>query len=134
MLAGHLGWPHAWLVIGAELEAGEKSLRVTREMESGKNEIERLKLPAVLAVQAGINHPRYASLKGIMAAKRKPLDEVDAGGLGLDPATVGAAGSRLELLSVGFPGGGEGAQMIAGDAATAARTLVDKLKNEARVI
>jgi hypothetical protein len=52
---------------------------VVREMESGKNEILRLQLPAVLEVQAGINHPRYASLKGIMAAKRKPIDQASAG-------------------------------------------------------
>lgn len=134
VVAGHLGWPHAWLVIGAELEAGGTTVRVTREMESGKNEVFRLRLPAVLAVQAGINHPRYASLKGIMAAKRKPLDEVSAADLGLDPGQVGEAGSRLELLSVAFPAAGEGAQMIAGEPAAAARTLVGKLQQEARVL
>ena len=134
VVAGWLGWPHAWLVIGAEVEADGASVRVTREMESGKNEIFRLRLPAVLAVQAGINHPRYASLKGIMAAKRKPFDEVGAADLGLAPGEVGQAGSRIEVLSVALPASGEGAQMIAGDAATAARTLVEKLRQEARVL
>jgi electron transfer flavoprotein beta subunit len=134
LLAGHLGWPHAWLVMGIAVEPGGGAAKVTREMESGKNEVFRLALPAVLEVQAGINHPRYASLKGIMAAKRKPLDRLSAADLGLDPATVGAAGARVELLAVGFPESGAGAQMIAGDAATAARALVAKLRDEARVL
>lgn len=133
VLAGHLGWPHAWLVMGVELE-GDSAVKVTREMESGKNEIFRLPLPAVLEVQAGINHPRYASLKGIMQAKRKPLDTVSAGDLGLDVESVGAAGSRVEIVSVGFPESGSEAQILEGDAATAARTLVDKLQKEARVL
>lgn len=134
VLAGELGWPHAWLVMGIEVEDGGSSARVTREMESGKNEIFRLPLPAVLEVQAGLNHPRYASLKGIMAAKRKPIDQVTAADLGLDPSAVGAAGSRLEVLSVAFPESGAGAQILEGDAATAARALVDKLRREARVL
>jgi electron transfer flavoprotein beta subunit len=76
VLASALGWPHAWLVMGFSLEEGGKSCRVVREMESGKNELLRIHLPAVIEVQAGINHPRYASLKGIMAAKKKPIVEV----------------------------------------------------------
>ncbi|HEX2162851.1 MAG TPA: electron transfer flavoprotein subunit beta/FixA family protein [Thermoanaerobaculia bacterium] len=134
VLAGELGWPHAWLVMGIEVEDGGASARVTREMESGKNEIFRLALPAVLEVQAGLNHPRYASLKGIMAAKRKPIDQVTAADLGLDAAAVGAAGSRLEVVSVAFPESGGGAQIFEGDPATAARALVDKLRTEARVL
>lgn len=134
VIAGELGRPHAWLVMGVEVEDGGGAARVTREMESGKNQIVRLRLPAVLEMQAGANHPRYASLKGIMAAKRKPVDQRTAADLGLDAAEVGAAGSRLEVLSVAFPEAGSGAQMIEGDPATAARTLVDKLRKEARVL
>jgi electron transfer flavoprotein beta subunit len=134
VIAGQLGWPHAWLVMGVEIEGDGASAKVTREMESGKNEIFRLRLPAVIEVQAGINHPRYASLKGIMQAKRKPLDAVSAADLGLDAGAVGAAGSRLEILSVGFPDSGGGAQMLEGDAETAARALVEKLQKEVRVL
>ncbi|MGE0639150.1 MAG: electron transfer flavoprotein subunit beta [Thermoanaerobaculia bacterium] len=133
-LAGELGWPHAWLVMGVELEDDGKALKVTREMESGLNELFRLRTPAVLEIQAGINHPRYASLKGIMAAKKKEIAEPGPGELGLDPATIGAAGSRLEILSVDFPESGRSAQILPGDAAAAAKALVDKLRNEARVI
>jgi electron transfer flavoprotein beta subunit len=134
VVAGHLGWPHAWLVMGVELEEGGKTLRVVREMESGTNEIVRIALPAVIEVQAGINHPRYASLKGIMAAKKKPVTEPTPDELGLEPASLGAAGSRLETISVGFPETGAGAQIFEGDAADAAVKLVDKLRTEARVI
>ncbi len=134
VLAGHLGWPHAWLVMGVEVEEGGASARVKREMESGTNEIFRVALPAVLEIQAGINHPRYASLKGIMQAKKKPIDEVAPADLGLDASELGAAGSRLEILSVAFPASGEGAQMIEGPPAEAARILVEKLQKEARVL
>ncbi|HUF77701.1 MAG TPA: electron transfer flavoprotein subunit beta/FixA family protein [Thermoanaerobaculia bacterium] len=133
VVAGHLGWPHAWLVMGVEIEDGG-TVKVKREMESGLNEIFRTRLPAVLEIQAGINHPRYASLKGIMQAKKKPLDEVGPGDLGLDPAEVGAAGSRLEIVSVAFPETGAGAQRIEAPPAEAARILVEKLQQEARVL
>lgn len=133
VIAGHLGWPHAWLVMGVEVEEGG-TLKVKREMESGMNEIFRLARPAVLEIQAGINHPRYASLKGIMQAKKKPLDELAPEDLGLDPSELGAAGSRLEIVSVAFPASGEGAQMIEAPPETAAKVLVEKLQKEARVL
>jgi electron transfer flavoprotein beta subunit len=137
IIAGHLGWPHVWLVMGVELEpaAGPPvSAKVTREMESGVNEVSRVALPAVLAIQAGINHPRYASLKGIMQAKKKEIAVLSPADLGLDPAELGAAGSRLEVLSVSFPAAGEGAQILEGDPKTAAAALVEKLRQEARVL
>jgi electron transfer flavoprotein beta subunit len=133
IVAGELGWPHAWLVMGVEIEEGG-TLRVVREMESGTNEILRLKLPAVVEVQAGINHPRYASLKGIMAAKKKPVAEWTPADLGLAPDSIGAAGSRVEIVSVGFPEAGAGAQIFEGDAKSAAATLVDRLRKEAKVL
>ncbi len=133
VLAGHLSLPHAWLVMGLEIEEGGTA-RVTREMESGMNEVFRLKLPAVIEVQAGLNHPRYPSLKGIMAAKKKPIDEVSAADLGLTAGEVGAAGSRLEVISVAFPSTGSGAQMLSGDIPTMAKLLVEKLQKEARVL
>ena len=134
VVAGHLGWPHAWLVMGVELEGGGASAKVTREMESGMNEIFRVALPAVLEIQAGINHPRYASLKGIMQAKKKPIETKSAADLGLDAGTVGAAGSRLEIVSVAFPESGEGAELIDAPPEEAAKLLVEKLQKEARVL
>ena len=134
LLAGMLDWAHAWLVVGLEVEESGESAKVTREMEAGKNELLRLSLPAVVEVQAGINQPRYASLKGIMQAKRKELAELAPGDLGIEPDQVGAAGSRLEVLSVSVPEQGEGAQMLEGDPESVARQLVDKLRTEARVL
>ncbi len=134
VIAGHLGWPHVWLVMGVEIEEGGKSAKVTREMESGVNEISRVALPAVLEIQAGLNHPRYASLKGIMAAKKKEIAAVSAADLGLAADQVGEAGSRLEIVSISFPESGKGAQILEGDAKAAAAALVDKLQKEARVL
>jgi electron transfer flavoprotein beta subunit len=134
VLAGHLGWPHAWLVMGIEPEPGGGTLRVVREMESGVNEILRLPLPAVLEVQAGLNQPRYASLKGIMAAKKKEIAALSPADLGLPEVEVGAAGSSLEVLSVAFPEAGGDAQIFDGDPATAARALAARLQQEARVV
>ncbi len=137
VVAGHLDWPHAWLVMGVELEPGEgkpAAAKVTREMEGGMSEIVRIALPAVIEVQAGINHPRYASLKGIMKAKRKPIATPSPEELGVGAAEIGAAGSRIEILSVSLPESGEAAQVIEDEPEAAAKTLVEKLQKEARVL
>ncbi|HVR28166.1 MAG TPA: electron transfer flavoprotein subunit beta/FixA family protein [Thermoanaerobaculia bacterium] len=134
LIAARLDLPHAWLVMGIELEADGSTARVVREMEAGKNEIFRLRLPAVLEVQAGINHPRYASLKGIMQAKRKEIASLGRAELGLDEEEAGAAGSRVEIVAVEFPRAGGGARILEGDAASASAQLVELLRNEARVL
>ncbi len=134
VIAGHLGWPHAWLVMGVEIEEGGTAARVTREMESGMNELSRIALPAVLEIQAGLNHPRYASLKGIMQAKKKEIAEVGPDDLGLAADEVGSAGATIEIVDVAFPESGAGATMIEGDAESAARELVERLQKEARAL
>jgi electron transfer flavoprotein alpha/beta subunit len=68
-----------------------------------------------------------------MAAKKKEIAEVGPGDLGLDPGRVGAAGSRLEIVSVALPESGTGAQMLQGDPKQQAAALVEKLRTEARV-
>jgi electron transfer flavoprotein beta subunit len=134
VVAEHLGWPSAWLVMGIEVDDQGHSARVVREMEAGMNEILRLPLPAVIEVQAGINQPRYASLKGIMQSKRKEIAALSCGDLGLSPQQVGLAGSRLEIVSVAFPESGAGAQMLEGSVEETAKALVSKLRREARVL
>ncbi|HEX2465950.1 MAG TPA: electron transfer flavoprotein subunit beta/FixA family protein [Thermoanaerobaculia bacterium] len=134
LVAARLGLPHAWLVMGIEVENGGGSARVVREMEAGKNEIFRLRLPAVLEVQAGINHPRYASLKGIMQAKRKEIATLSRAEIGLAEGEAGAAGSRVEILKVDFPRAGTGARILEGDVASTASQLVELLRAEARVL
>lgn len=75
------------------------TLRVDRQTESGYDEVE-VPLPALVTVTAGVVEPRYPSFKGIMAAKKKPIEELKVADLGLEPAQVGASGSRQEIVSV----------------------------------
>jgi electron transfer flavoprotein beta subunit len=91
-----------------------------------------MKMPVVLGIQSGINQPRYPTLPGIMKAKKKRLDAKKASDIGL--AEVGEAGSRTKFVRMFFPVSEHKAEIIEGDAKTAAAKLVDKLKNEAKVI
>jgi electron transfer flavoprotein beta subunit len=134
MLAGHLGLPHAWLVMGLEVDGAAEGAKVRREMESGINEVFNLRLPAVIEVQAGINRPRYASLKGIMQAKRKEIAQIGPEDIGLDVGSVGLEGSAIEIVSLSFPDSGGAAQIIGGTPEESARQLVEKLRKEARVL
>ncbi|HEY0833845.1 MAG TPA: electron transfer flavoprotein subunit beta/FixA family protein, partial [Azospirillum sp.] len=97
-------------------------LTVTREIDGGLETVE-LKLPAVVTTDLRLNEPRYASLPNIMKAKKKPLDTVTPADLGVDVAP------RLTTLKVVEP-----AKRKAGVKVADVATLVDKLKNEARVI
>ena len=134
VIAGELDWPHAWLVMGVELDAAAGKVRIKREMEGGVNESSQISLPAVLEVQAGINHPRYASLKGIMAAKKKEIADRKPSDLGLDPSQVGRAGSLIETVAVELPESGREVEWVEGDVPTMAKKLIEKLQNEARVL
>lgn len=132
VIAEVLGFPYAWLVMAVELDSRKHSLRVVRELEGGMNEVLRLDLPAVLAIQAGINKPRFASLRGTLQARRKPLRLEDCGGLGLDRGLVGAAGAGVETESVTLPPIGAGGVVIEGASAeAAAEELVAHLQREA---
>jgi electron transfer flavoprotein beta subunit len=86
----------------AELTVADGKARVKRQTEFGYDVIEA-PLPAVIAVSDAINEPRYPSLKGIMGAKKKPQESVDAAELGVDPEQLGEAGSRTEVLALGEP-------------------------------
>ena len=88
LVAGRLGWPHAWLVMGIEIEDGGARRAWCARWKREERDLPPA-LPAVLEVQAGINHPRYASLKGIMQAKRKEIAEPTPADLGLDAERVG---------------------------------------------
>ena len=88
----------------------------------------------MVEVQAGINQPRYASLRGIMQAKKKEIASPGPEDLGLEAGEVGVDGSRLEVLSVDFPDSGESAEILEGDPAQVAAELVSKLRKEARVL
>lgn len=102
------------------LEGGR--LRIEREIEGGREVVETA-LPAVVTAQKGLNEPRYPSLKGIMQAKKKPLEERACS----DP------GPGLEVLSMALPPKRPEGQIL-GEGPEAVRLLLDKLRNEAKIL
>jgi electron transfer flavoprotein beta subunit len=120
MLAALLGWAQGTFASKLKLDGG-KAL-VTREIDGGLETVE-LKLPAVVTTDLRLNEPRYASLPNIMKAKKKPIEQVTPDALQVDVAP------RLKTLKVEEPPKRQGGKKVA-----SAQELVDKLKNEARVI
>jgi len=120
MLATLLGWPQATFASGVELDG--KSLKIIREVDAGLEHI-TCPLPAVVTVDLRLNEPRYASLPNIMKAKKKPIDQISLDDLGVD------ASQRLKTIKVEEPPARQ-----AGIIVDTVDTLVDKLKNEAKVI
>jgi electron transfer flavoprotein beta subunit len=120
MLAALLDWPQA--VFASKVELGDGMARVTREIDGGLETLE-VKLPAVVTTDLRLNTPRYATLPNIMKAKKKPLEVVKPADLGVDPAP------RLKTLKVAEPGKRKSGVMVKD-----VSELVDKLKNEAKVI
>jgi electron transfer flavoprotein beta subunit len=120
MLAALLGWSQG--TFASKVTVGDGSLDVIREVDGGLQTVS-LKLPAVVTTDLRLNEPRYASLPNIMKAKKKPIDALTPGDLGVDPAP------RLKTLKVVEP-----AKRVAGVKVDSVQALVDKLKNEAKVI
>ena len=120
MLAALLDWPQA--VFASKVEIGDGSARVTREIDGGLETLE-VKMPAVVTTDLRLNTPRYATLPNIMKAKKKPLDVVNPDALGVDVAP------RVKTLKVAEPGKRKAGVMVKD-----VTELVDKLKNEAKVI
>ncbi len=120
MLAALLGWPQGTFI--SKMETRDGSVKVTREVDGGL-EVVDLKLPAVLTVDLRLNEPRYASLPNIMKAKKKPIEVLAPEDLGIDVTP------RLETLQVVEPPPRQAGVMVASVA-----DLVDKLRNEAKVI
>jgi electron transfer flavoprotein beta subunit len=129
MLAECLDWPHATAVCRLELDPPR--FEAAREVE-GAVEIREGRLPAVISCDKGLNEPRYASLKGIMQAKKKPLEVRTAADLGLDGAELDRP--RLTWESIALPPARAGARMLSGSAEEAAGNLARLLREEAKVI
>ena len=123
VLAERLGMPHSTIIM--EVQVSDRTLRAKRELEGGWFQYVSMPLPALLTIQSGINQLRYATLKGIMAAKKKEIRVVT-------PATPVAARQRIVALAV--PHKAKQTAMIGGTAAEAARELVRRLRDEARVL
>lgn len=128
-LAHALGVPHVSFVVGVEVEDGRATVR--REVEGGK-EVVQTPLPAVFSAQKGLNEVRYASLKGIMAVKRKEIPTWDAAALGIDPGGLAAHG--VETVEVLRPPDRAAGRIIEGPPDEAARELVRLLADEAKVL
>src|SRR5215218_3065094 len=127
ILAELLGIPHATIVIEVDRASLNGSLRVKRELESGWYQWFKYQLPALLTIQSGISQIRYASLKGIMAAKKKEIKDVT-------PAIESFAGAQ-KIEKVYLPLKLKQTQILGGgDARKGAVELVEKLKTEVRVI
>jgi electron transfer flavoprotein beta subunit len=120
MLAALLGWPQA--TFASKVVVSEGKATVTREIDCGLETLE-LTLPAIITTDLRLNEPRYATLPNIMKAKKKPLDTVKPADLGVDVAP------RLTTLRVAEP-----AKRSAGIKMADVAQLIDKLKNEAKVI
>jgi electron transfer flavoprotein beta subunit len=134
MLAEFLGYAHATVVVGVEANPDAKSLKVRRELEGGIIETVELPTPAVLTIQFGINQPRYASLKGIMAAKKKDFKAWSGVDLGLQDDSLGKAGAMYEVKEIFVPERKSKVEIISGSPEEAAVTLVEKLRKEAKVL
>jgi electron transfer flavoprotein beta subunit len=120
MLAALLDWPQA--VFASKVELADGVARVTREIDGGLETVE-VKMPAVVTTDLRLNTPRYATLPNIMKAKKKPLDNVKPADLGVDVTP------RLKTVKVAEP-----AKRKAGIMVKDVGELIDKLKNEAKVI
>ena len=127
VLAELLGIPHATIVIEVDRSSLGETLRVKRELESGWYQWFTYKLPSLLTIQSGISQIRYASLKGIMAAKKKEIKDVTP--------SIEAFAGRQTIEKVYMPLKTKQTQMLGnGDAKAGAVELVEKLKTEVRVI
>jgi electron transfer flavoprotein beta subunit len=120
MLSALLGWSQSTFI--SELKIEGDSATTTREVDAGLETIS-IKMPAVVSVDLRLNEPRYVKLPDVMKAKRKPMDKIELDSMGLDTA------NRLTTLEVEAP-----EARAAGVIVNSVSELVDKLRNEAKVI
>lgn len=131
IMAELLGLPAVINVIQVAA-AGEGKLDVHRLADAGREVVE-LTLPAVITSNDSLNEPRLASLRGIMAAKKKPMDILTLADLGVDAAQVGAAGARIEVLEFMSPPERSAGQKFEGDEEETTREVTELLANEAKI-
>jgi len=122
MLADMLGWPQATFASKVEISADQKALTVTREVDGGLETIE-VSAPAVVTADLRLNEPRYASLPGIMKARKKEMKEIPIADLGVDTAP------RLKLVKMEPPPKRQGGRKV-----ESVQQLVQVLHSEAKVI
>ena len=125
-IASSLNWPIVTAITSFEISEGKDSIVVKRASEDGTEVIE-CSLPAIVTTTKGLNEPRYAKLKGIMAAKKKPMDEKD-------PASISTMGAKSEILKVTTPPSRKPPKKVDGEFPENVSKLVELLRNEAKVI
>jgi electron transfer flavoprotein beta subunit len=125
MLAALLDMPSATSVLATE--AGDASIKVERELEGGDLEVVELSKPCLLAIQTGANQVRYASLKGIMQAKKKPVDVKTLADLGLADS-VGVSHNKTKINRIYVPPKGDSAEILQGSTDEVVSQLVTKIK------
>jgi electron transfer flavoprotein beta subunit len=132
-IAEMLGMPHVHGAVKLDVsEDGSKAV-AHREIDGGQ-EIVEVNLPAVITCEKGLNEPRYASLKGIMRAKKKPIDTKDEAALGLTADQVGQAASKTKLKELRLPSARQAGRKFDGEPADMAPEVVKLLHEEARII
>ena len=133
-LADYLDIPQLSLIVKAEVSEDGKSVKVHRPVE-GQTLVIESSLPALITAQKGLNEPRYASLPGIMKAKKKPLEEKGLADLGLDPSEFGKEARRLKIIELTPPPKREAGRIIEGETPEEKATeLARLLHEEAKVI
>lgn len=129
ILAELMDLPHSTIIMAIEVQGG--AIKVKRELEAGFFQFIEMPLPALLTIQSGINKPRYATLKGIMAAKNKPLKKLSMADLGLSAADLAP---KQKITRVYVPQKRANTEFFEGSGKEIAAKLVDKLRNEARIL
>jgi len=129
LLAEFLGLPHATIVM--QIEVLEGRVNVKRELEAGWFQWVEVPLPALLTIQSGINQPRYATLKGIMGAKKKEIRRVTLEELGLSAEMLR---NKQEVVRVFFPTKAKRTEFLQGAPEEIATLLIEKLRYEAKVL
>ena len=127
ILAEILGWPHATIIM--QIEKNEGGIRVKRELEAGFFQFVDMPLPAVLTIQSGINKLRYATLIGIKQAKNKPMRKVT-----MEEVQADLSPNRQKIEKLYLPVKSKNTEFLEGPPAEVAKKLVEKLKNEVRVL
>ncbi|MBW1785742.1 MAG: electron transfer flavoprotein subunit beta/FixA family protein [Deltaproteobacteria bacterium] len=134
VLAERLGIPSVSLATKVEVAEDGKSATINRPVE-GQTLVIEASLPVLITTQKGLNEPRYASLPGIMKAKKKPLEEKSLADLGLDPSEVGEAGTKAKVLEMTPPPARAAGKIIEGETPEEkAAELAKLLHEEAKVI
>jgi len=132
ILAENLGVPSATIVM--EIQKQNDGIKVKRELESGWFQWVELPLPSLLTIQSGINQIRYATIKGIMMAKKKEIKALGLSELGLSGSDVQEGQTGLVFNKIYVPEKTKQTEIFEGDPKEVAQKLADKLKNEAKVI